>query len=182
MRGAAAGEENRGAAARAAADASQREARAAAAAAKAGAAEATARARAELTERLNRALPTTDTPRGLVAQISGVQFATGAATLNPGAREALARFSGIVVAYPDIRFVVEGSTDNVGGEATNIALSLKRAITVRDYLIAQGVPASAIDVKGLGPANPVADNATPAGRASNRRVEIIMSGGPIGAR
>ena len=156
--------------------------KAAAAAAESAAAAATAKARTELTERLNRVLPTTDTARGIVAHISGVNFATGAATLNPSARESLARFSGIVVAYPDIRFVVEGHTDNVGGEATNIALSLKRAITVRDYLIAQGVPASAIDVKGIGPASPVADNATTAGRASNRRVEVVMSGGPIGVR
>ena len=139
------------------------------------------KARQDLTERLNRALPTTDTERGLVAQISGVQFASGGAGLAVSARESLARFSGIVLTYPEMRFVVEGHTDTVGKEATNTALSLKRAITVRDYLIAQGVPASAIDVKGLGPTAPVADNATAAGRAANRRVAIVMSGGPIGA-
>lgn len=76
-----------------------------------------------------------------------------------------------------MRFIVEGNTDTVGGEAANVALSLKRALTVRDYVIAQGLAASAIDVKGLGPANPVGDNKTAAGRASNRRVEIVMLGG-----
>jgi outer membrane protein OmpA-like peptidoglycan-associated protein len=145
-------------------------------------AEAIVKARADLTERLNRVLPTTDTPRGLVAQISGVQFASGTATLSSSARESLARFSGIVVAYPDMRFIVEGHTDNVGKEAANTALSLKRAIAVRDYLIAQEVPASAIDVKGLGSSSPLADNTNAAGRASNRRVEIVMSGGPIAAK
>jgi outer membrane protein OmpA-like peptidoglycan-associated protein len=152
------------------------------AAAAAAAAQATAQARADLLTRLNRALPTADTPAGLVAQISGVQFARGAATLNVSARESLARFSGIVLSYPDMHFLVEGHTDNTGVEATNVALSLKRAITVRDYLIAQGVAASTIDVKGSGSASPAAQNTTAAGRAANRRVEIIMSGGPIGAK
>jgi outer membrane protein OmpA-like peptidoglycan-associated protein len=156
-----------------------REKAAAETAASAASAQATAQARADLLARLNRALPTTDTPNGLVAQIAGVQFGKGAATLNTSARESLARFSGIVLSYPDMRFLVEGHTDNTGQEATNVALSLKRAITVRDYLIAQGVAASTIDVKGSGSASPVADNTTAAGRASNRRVEIIMSGGPI---
>jgi outer membrane protein OmpA-like peptidoglycan-associated protein len=149
------------------------------AAAKAAAAEA-ARARAEFAARLNRALPTRDTYRGIVAEISGVQFATGAATLNSGAREALARFSGIVVTYPELRFLVEGHTDNTGSDATNRALSLARATTVRDYLIGQGVAATSIEVAGLGPDQPMEDNATAAGRARNRRVEIVLTGGPVG--
>jgi outer membrane protein OmpA-like peptidoglycan-associated protein len=157
-----------------------REAETARNAAAAGAATATARARAELAARLNRILPTQESPRGLVAQIAGVQFATGKATLNTGAREALARFGGIVAAYPDIRFIVEGHTDSTGSDETNRTLSYARAITVRDFLIAQSVAASSIDVKGLGPSDPVADNATATGRAANRRVEIVMSGGPIG--
>ncbi|MGQ0428725.1 MAG: OmpA family protein, partial [Gammaproteobacteria bacterium] len=149
------------------------------AAARAAAAEA-ARARAEFTARLNRALPTRETDRGLVAEISGVLFATGAATLSPDAREALARFSGIVVTYPELRFKVEGHTDSTGSDATNRALSLARAITVRDYLIGQGVATTAIEVEGLGPDRPVDDNATAAGRARNRRVEIVLTGGPVG--
>ena len=139
-----------------------------------------ARVRAEFAQRLNRALPTRDTDRGIVAEISGVLFATGAATLNPGAREALARFSGIVLTYPELRFKIEGHTDNTGSDATNRALSLQRAITVRDYLIAQGVEAATVDVEGLGPDRPVDDNATAAGRARNRRVEIVLTGGPVG--
>ena len=136
-------------------------------------------ARADLRNRLNDALPTRDTSRGLVAEVGGVQFATGAATINGGARESLSKFSGIVASYPGLRFNVEGHTDNVGGVAMNNELSLKRAMTVRDYLIGQGVPASSIDVAGLGLSMPIGDNSTTAGRERNRRVEIVVSGGPL---
>ena len=58
---------------------------------------------------------------------------------------------------------------------------MRRAISVRDYLIGQNVAASTIDVAGLGQSRPVADNATAEGRARNRRVEIVVSGGPLAA-
>ncbi len=121
-------------------------------------------------------MPTTLTDRGIVAEIAGVQFATGAATLNASAREALARFAGIVVTYPSLKFTVEGHTDITGSDETNRKLSYARGITVRDYLIQQGVDAASISVEGLGPSRPVADNATAEGRARNRRVEIILTG------
>ena len=84
-----------------------------------------------------------------------------------------------MASYPDLRFNVEGHTDNVGSAATNSELSLRRAITVRDYLIGQGVAASSIDVAGLGLSMPIGDNSTVDGRARNRRVEIVLSGGPL---
>jgi outer membrane protein OmpA-like peptidoglycan-associated protein len=163
---------------------------AAAAAATAAAAEANRAAelraavavRADLLQRLNSALPTRETDRGLVSEIGGVQFATGTADLSAAARESLARFAGIVASYPALRFVVEGHTDNVGSVTTNNELSLRRAIGVRDYLIAQRIAASSIDVQGLGPSRPIADNATPEGRARNRRVEIVLSGGLLTAQ
>jgi outer membrane protein OmpA-like peptidoglycan-associated protein len=164
------------AAAVAAEEAKRREALAAEAAAESASLEAEKRARADLTARLNRALPTRQTERGIVAEIAGVQFAIGAATLNPEAREALARFAGIVGVYPALTFKVEGHTDSTGSPETNRRLSLDRAIAVRDYLIGQGVEASSVNVEGLGPDQPVADNATREGRARNRRVEIILSG------
>jgi outer membrane protein OmpA-like peptidoglycan-associated protein len=136
-------------------------------------------ARDELRDRLNEALPTRDSSRGLVAEIGGVQFAAGTADANAGARESLAKFSGIVASYPELRFNVEGHTDNTGSAAMNQELSLKRAITVRDYLIAQGVAASKIDVAGLGLTAPIGDNTTTDGRARNRRVEIVVSGLPL---
>jgi outer membrane protein OmpA-like peptidoglycan-associated protein len=137
------------------------------------------RARDDLRNRLNQALPTRDSSRGLVAEIGGVQFATGTAATNVAARESLSKFSGIVASYPGLRFSVEGHTDSVGSVAMNNELSLKRAMAVRDYLIEQGVPASSIDVAGLGLSTPIGDNATTEGRARNRRVEIVVSGGPL---
>src|SRR5690606_20590389 len=118
---------------------------------------AAAARREELVSRLNAALPTRQTTRGPVSEIGGVQFATGAAALTPGARESLARFAGIVASYPGLRFEIEGHTDDTGSPETNRRLSLERAMAVRDYLISQGVTASAIDVAGLGPDAPIAD-------------------------
>ncbi len=135
-----------------------------------------AKARAELLARMNQVLPTRDTPRGLVAEIGGVLFATAKATLSIEARESLARLSGVLSAYPGLKLKIEGHTDNTGSEETNRKLSNDRALSVRDYLVAQGVPATGIEVEGLGPADPVADNGTAEGRARNRRVEVIVSG------
>jgi outer membrane protein OmpA-like peptidoglycan-associated protein len=157
-------------------EAKRRETQAAEQAARDAALEANRLARADLTARLNRALPTRQTERGIVAEIAGVQFAIGAATLNTDAREGLARFAGIAGVYPSLRFKVEGHTDNTGSYETNQTLSFARAISVQDYLIAQGVDASSIEVEGLGPDQPIADNETREGRARNRRVEIILTG------
>jgi outer membrane protein OmpA-like peptidoglycan-associated protein len=141
--------------------------------------EAAKAARADLVSRLNRVLPTRESSRGIVAEIAGVQFATGAASLNAEAKVALARFAGIVGIYPSLQFRIEGHTDSTGSEATNRALSLGRANSVRDYLVQQGVETARISVVGLGPDQPVADNSTSQGRARNRRVEIVLSGDPI---
>ncbi|HUF73720.1 MAG TPA: OmpA family protein [Gammaproteobacteria bacterium] len=139
-------------------------------------------ARSDLLSRLNSALPTHESDRGLISEIGGVHFATGTADIDMSARESLARFSGIVASYPGLRFQVEGHTDSTGSVATNNELSLRRALAARDYLIAQGVAASSIDVSGLGLSQPIADNSTSEGRARNRRVEIVVSGGPLAVR
>ena len=143
------------------------------------AAQNVAKARLELLSRLDATLPTRVTERGLVSEIGGAEFTSGTATLSGPAREALARFAGIVTSYPGLRFNVEGHTDNVGSATTNNELSLRRASAVRDYLIGQHVAASTIDVAGLGSSRPEADNSTADGRARNRRVEIVVSGGPL---
>jgi outer membrane protein OmpA-like peptidoglycan-associated protein len=143
---------------------------------------ATAAARADLLDRLNSALPTRDTTRGLVADIGGVNFATGNADINAAARESVAKFSGVIASYPDLRLRVEGHTDSTGSAATNNALSLRRATAIRDFLINQGVSAGSIEIAGLGSSMPTADNATAAGRTANRRVEIVVSGGPLASR
>ena len=164
-------------AAQAAAEAEMARAAAAEDAARRAAAAANRAARDDLRNRLNAALPTRESDRGLISEIGGVQFATGAATINPGARESLARFAGIVAAFPGLQFSIEGHTDNVGSAANNSELSNRRSIAVRDYLIGQGINASRIDTMGFGFTRPVATNETAEGRARNRRVEIVLSGG-----
>jgi outer membrane protein OmpA-like peptidoglycan-associated protein len=168
-------EENR----RQAAAASDRAAAAAADASDRAAAAAANAARADLLSRLNTALPTRDSARGLISEIGGVQFATGKADISVAAGEGVSRFSGIVASYPDLHFTVEGHTDSVGSITANNALSLLRANAVRDYLVRQGIQASSIDVAGFGSSMPNGDNATAEGRARNRRVDIVVSGGPL---
>jgi outer membrane protein OmpA-like peptidoglycan-associated protein len=109
-----------------------------------------------------------------------VNFPSGKADLSVSAKERLSRFSGLVAAHPDLKFQVEGHTDNVGEPTFNQKLSQTRAEAVRDYLVQQGVPAASITAEGLGDADPVASNNTSEGRAQNRRVEIIVSGDVIG--
>jgi outer membrane protein OmpA-like peptidoglycan-associated protein len=138
--------------------------------------------RAALLDQFNRVLPTTDTPRGLEANLSDVLFATGKYELQPNAREALARFSGIVLAHPGLKMQIEGYTDSVGSDTLNQTLSENRANSVRAYLIAQGIDPTAVSALGYGKSNPVASNDTAQGRQQNRRVEIIISGEVIGTQ
>jgi outer membrane protein OmpA-like peptidoglycan-associated protein len=138
--------------------------------------------RAALLDQFNRILPTTDTPRGLQVNMADVLFAFGKYDLQPPAREALAKFSGIVLAHPGLHLAVEGYTDSVGSDAFNQTLSEQRANTVRAYLITQGLDPNSITATGFGKSNPVASNDTPAGRQQNRRVEIIISGEVIGTK
>ncbi len=105
-----------------------------------------------------------------------------AAAEAPAARERLSRISGIVLAYPDLRLEIEGHTDSVGSDAYNQTLSEKRAGSVRDYLMSNGVSINNVIARGLGKGNPVADNSTAAGRKLNRRVEMIVSGDVIGTQ
>jgi len=137
--------------------------------------------RRRLLEQFSMVLDARDTERGLVVNIGDVLFASGSATLRPEAREKLARFSGIVLAYPDLRLEAEGHTDNVGSLDLNQKLSEDRAEAVREYLISQGVPSGSVTARGMNFSAPVADNDTAAGRGRNRRVEIIISGEIIGS-
>ncbi len=136
--------------------------------------------RARLLQQLNSILATKDTARGLIANMSDVLFKTGSFELLPGARERLAKVSGIVLAYPSLRLQVEGHTDSVGSDEYNQQLSEKRAGAVRDYLIQQGIGTDSIEARGFGKTEPVASNETPEGRQQNRRVEMVISGDAIG--
>jgi outer membrane protein OmpA-like peptidoglycan-associated protein len=136
--------------------------------------------RARLLQQLNSVLSTRDTARGLIANMSDVLFKSGSFELLPGARERLAKVSGIVLAYQGLRLAVEGHTDSIGGDEYNLRLSEQRAGAVRDYLVQQGIGSDAITASGFGKSEPVASNDTPEGRQQNRRVELVVSGNAIG--
>jgi outer membrane protein OmpA-like peptidoglycan-associated protein len=136
--------------------------------------------RNKLTVQLNSILQTKDSAKGLIVNMSDVLFDTGKYSLKPGAREKLAKISGIVLAYPSLALEVEGHTDSVGSDDFNLQLSENRANSVRDFLIAQGIVRSAIGSHGYGESQPVATNDTAVGRQQNRRVELVVSGEAIG--
>ena len=92
----------------------------------------------------------------------------------------MAKVAGILLAYPGLKIQVEGHTDSIGSDEYNQKLSEQRADAVRDYLTSQGVPPDTMTAVGLGKADPVASNTTDAGRQQNRRVEMVVSGEPIG--
>jgi outer membrane protein OmpA-like peptidoglycan-associated protein len=162
-------------AARVAAQAHAEEARASA--------EQATRERAELRERLREELSvileTRETARGLIVNLSDVLFDPGSAELAPGAREKLARLTGVLLSYPGLQLAVEGHTDSIGPASYNQTLSERRAASVRDYLVEQGIASTVVATTGLGESQPVVSNATATGRQQNRRVELIVSGEAI---
>jgi len=136
--------------------------------------------RARLLQQLNSILATRDSARGLIANMSDVLFRSGSFELAPGARERLAKVSGIILAYPSLHLAVEGHTDSVGSDDYNQNLSEHRAESVRDYFVQQGIAAASIEARGFGKTEPIASNDTPEGRQQNRRVELVLSGDAIG--
>ena len=129
---------------------------------------------------LSAILETRREARGLIVNLSDVLFDTGKATLKPGAREKLSKLSGILAAYSGTyRMEIEGHTDSVGSDASNLKLSQGRAESVREYLVQNGVKSELmLASQGFGESKPVANNETAAGRQTNRRVEIIIADQP----
>jgi outer membrane protein OmpA-like peptidoglycan-associated protein len=103
---------------------------------------------------------------------SDAGFETGSATIHGRLKPVLDQFAQGL--DPKMRVRVVGHTDNTGSDAINNPLSLDRAEAVRDYLAGHGVSSARVDVVGRGEREPVADNASAAGRAQNRRVEIFL--------
>ena len=130
--------------------------------------------RMALLDQLNGVGAALDTPRGLVATMPDSDF-TGA-DLHPAVSGRLARIAAIVMAHPGLRIEVEGNSDTAAGQE----MSSERAEGVRHALIAQGFPATRVTARGLGDTHLFGPNTGAAGRAANRRVEIVISGDPIG--
>jgi outer membrane protein OmpA-like peptidoglycan-associated protein len=137
-------------------------------------------AREKLRQQLNQVLATKESARGLIVNMSDVLFDFNKYTLKAEAREKLAKVSGILLAYPGLKLQVEGYTDNIGSDEYNQKLSEQRAGGVRDYLVSQSVQDANITAAGYGKSSPIADNSTNAGRAQNRRVQLVVSGDAIG--
>jgi len=104
--------------------------------------------------------------------LEGVTFKTGSAELTPESAARLDKTVESAKAYPEITIEVGGHTDSQGAAEANQKLSQERAESVRNYLIVKGIAAERITAVGYGEDYPIADNATAAGRAANRRVEI----------
>lgn len=117
--------------------------------------------------------PAPPAPGTTLETLEGPHFAFASAELLPEGRARVAAVAKRLRETPGVKVRLDGYTDDVGSDAFNLRLSERRATTVRDALVAEGIAAERVSVRGLGRANPVADNATPEGRAKNRRVEII---------
>ncbi len=104
----------------------------------------------------------------------GILFETGKAELRPESQPVLKEIASTMKKYSDLKILIEGHTDNVGSPASNLALSDQRAAAVKAALVADfALDAGRITTKGLGDTKPSVPNTTAAGRAQNRRVEIV---------
>lgn len=105
---------------------------------------------------------------------SDVSFRVGRADIEPNFRPVLDRFAQTLLENPQATVRIVGHTDSTGSDAINDPLSVNRAASVRSYVADRGVPPQRIAIDGRGSREPVADNASEAGRARNRRVEIFV--------
>jgi outer membrane protein OmpA-like peptidoglycan-associated protein len=114
------------------------------------------------------------TERGLVLTLGNVLFASGRADLTMSGKDSLNNLIAFLNQYRDRSVVIEGHTDNIGSNANNLALSTRRAESVKSYLLQQGVGRQRVTSSGMGETRPIANNDTESGRQQNRRVEVII--------
>ncbi|HHQ47726.1 MAG TPA: OmpA family protein [Acidobacteria bacterium] len=121
------------------------------------------------------ALHAKESPTEITIQLPGaILFDFDSAAIRADAERTLLQVVEILKAYKDRPVRVEGHTDSIASDAYNQKLSEKRAAAVAGWLKAHGISQSRLRVVGYGESRPIADNATPEGRAKNRRVEIIV--------
>jgi outer membrane protein OmpA-like peptidoglycan-associated protein len=110
--------------------------------------------------------------------LKGIYFDTGKSVLKPQSKSAIDAVATLMKKYPDMKICVQGHTDSVGSDDSNLQLSKARAASVTQAIIRAGIPTANLTSKGYGETHPVAPNDTPEGRAKNRRVELHrVSGG-----
>jgi outer membrane protein OmpA-like peptidoglycan-associated protein len=103
----------------------------------------------------------------------GILFDVNSDVIRPESTPTLKEIVAMLQEHDDLSLTIEGHTDGAGSASANLALSEKRAASVRDYLVGKGIDASRLDAKGMGSTKPVAPNATAEGRQQNRRVELV---------
>ena len=130
--------------------------------------------RLRMLEQLNGMLATRDTAFGLMVTVPNGMF-TGS-TPHASCNEQLRQVSRLVMAHPGLRVTVEGHSDS----ATHEAVAYRRAQVVKDQLVASGLSANIVEAKPMGDSRLLGPNSSEAGRDQNRRVEIVISGDPIG--
>lgn len=113
--------------------------------------------------------------KNIVVRLKKMQFTSGGSDLNPISFETLKKVDDLIAAVPVSAITVEGHTDSVGSNNTNKQLSEKRAESVRKYLVSQGLPEDVkVETAGYGSDKPLVTNKTKIGRATNRRVDIVI--------
>ncbi len=109
-----------------------------------------------------------------IAIVTNINFDFDRSEVRQDMRQRLGRVIQLVKEMPEVDVQIVGYTDDVGSAAYNLALALRRAESVRDYIVAQGIDAQRLSVAGRGKTDPIVSNATPEGRAVNRRVEFVV--------
>ncbi len=104
---------------------------------------------------------------------TGIRFDSGESTIRPESAGTLKQIFNMMQEHPDLKFSIEGHTDNVGDADFNQKLSEERAVAVKTRLVEMGIDAGRMETKGWGENNPIDNNNTPEGRANNRRVEFV---------
>lgn len=134
----------------------------------------TERARAAKLQKELADLQAQQTDRGMVLTLGDVLFDTARAELKSGAFSTIDRLATFLRENPERRVAIEGHTDSVGSDSSNLSLSQRRADAVRAALASRGIDGTRITAQGMGEAVPVANNSTGEGRQRNRRVEVII--------
>lgn len=130
---------------------------------------------AQLTATLSRLTNVREEARGVVVTLPGnIYFNAGQVHVKPAMQLQVAKIAKALAAAPDQRLLIEGHTDSDGSNESNFSLSELRARSVQKILLVEGIGAERMEIKGYGETNPIADNSTPAGKAQNRRVEIVL--------
>ncbi len=106
---------------------------------------------------------------------SNITFPTDGDRILPGFEQTLQAVALVFLEYRDSIIDIDGHTDSQGSDSYNLALSQRRAGAVAQYLASRGISGSRLNDRGFGESRPIASNATEAGRAQNRRVEIAIS-------